>query len=106
MLVHPPIEDATFSSIWCSSDARCQHSISRLLACAAALDALAVNAGHEHAHFQELLRQHLHASAIHTAEPQSSLLRLVPEQCALTAAAIALCREQDNMQVRLQKPAA
>ena len=98
----PKAEDVPFTQAWCSSTARSRHTLSRLLACAAAISAIsAISPVAGQGSFCGMLRAHLHASAMRSAaDAQGELPRLTPEHCALSAAIVGLCRLEGNMLVR------
>ena len=97
--LHFEVEDEPFTTAWCGQDACSQRLLSRLLACAAAVPALHPTLGLS-CSFSDLLRAHLHTSAVRVSSARSQLLQLVPEQCALSAAVVRLCRHNANVPVR------
>lgn len=107
------VEDAPFTQAWISSLARSCHTVSRLLASTLAISSQAGHGSLSARHgssFVDMVRMHLHASAMRPAQagpqagPQAGLLRLPPEQCALSAAVVVLCRHAHDLQVYLGPP--
>lgn len=102
LLAEPLIEEQPFTPEWCNRQSCAAHAVSRLIAFAAAVSrALVSQVVTDEISIIGTLRNYLHTSAMRKEESHQHILRLAPEQCSLSAAIVVLCRQENDLPVRI-----